>query len=239
MTPRLEKLSGHAHSLLDAFLGLRLNYALLRPLLGDPDSPVVLLPRGHFQLGVPALRATLFYACVLDVAKLSWDDDSRSPSLVNLISALRDPAFLRILRDAHGNTVLTPREPGDADYEEALRRIDETRRESQIKHFDAVCDRVFEAWERFDSLPSKASFLTMRDKHVAHLEVRLQAGSYLPVDIGTLGMRRGDLGAAISGMEGLVRDITEVFRMSDFQMTAAGEMFDRGGESFWSQRQLP
>src|SRR5687768_9431336 len=111
---RLQKVTGHAQLLLDAFLGLRLNYGLLKPLVADPDEHLALPSRGQLHTGISAIRTTLFFACVLDVVKLAWDEDDRTPSLVNLVGALRDPALLKQLRELHGDSVLTSRQPDDA-----------------------------------------------------------------------------------------------------------------------------
>src|SRR2546429_3536878 len=95
---RIRKLQGHAQGLLDGYRGLRMNFALLEPLLqsGDLAAPLRSGPRRE---GFLALRQTLFLACGLDVAKLSLDRDPRTPSLRNLTDALGQADVVTNLRE--------------------------------------------------------------------------------------------------------------------------------------------
>ena len=102
MKQRLRKLQGHVSLLLGGFVGLRLNYGLLKPTLGDLRDGVPHPPPGVHYPGVPALRTVLFRSCVLDLVKLAWDTDDRTPSVAGLMKVAcprkADPGRMRVQR---------------------------------------------------------------------------------------------------------------------------------------------
>ena len=94
----MRKFRSHSESLLDAFVGLRLNYALLKPLLGDLDQPIPHVHSDGLRSGLPALRITLITVGVLDAVKLSWDKDPRTRTLRNIMAALDEETIRNALR---------------------------------------------------------------------------------------------------------------------------------------------
>jgi hypothetical protein len=229
---RLEKLQGHTKALVHAFLGLRLNYGLLKPLLGNPLEPLDQPPAGVLRNGLSALSSTLFLSCVLDVVKLAWDTDRRTPSIANLLQALDDPRVVNLIVAEQVDASLSPRvlgdQPGNFERSEAERRR---------VYIDDLLGQLRAKWLDFDGVSFKDAFLTMRDRHIAHLEVRYVGGTYEPVNLGRLGVNQSDLGIAISGMESMVRDLNAVVRDADFQMNSAVRIFDREGSRLWERLQ--
>jgi hypothetical protein len=139
-----------------------------------------------------------------------------------------------VLKEDVGFESMIPRERGDEDQEDALRAIEADWKYRRWARVDAMCNLIFAEWAEFDRLPFKDAFRTMRDKHIGHLEVRISNGGYRVLDLNSLGIKRGDLGEAITRMESLVTKLTSVFRDADFQMDRAVQMFDTHGRKFWS-----
>ena len=80
MPTQIERLEAHAAHLLDAFIQLRERYALLEPMLfGETVSKGGSGKQGR---GFSILKHSLFLSCSQDIAKLTLDDDNRTPSLV-------------------------------------------------------------------------------------------------------------------------------------------------------------
>ena len=101
MSPtRVEKLQGHSEHLLDLFIGLKGKYALLAPITFDN----LLLARyatGAASHGLVVLRNALAFSCIQDMAKLTFDQDSRAPSIRNLVEHLSDSAVRSELEEAY------------------------------------------------------------------------------------------------------------------------------------------
>lgn len=232
-TQRLEKLQGHADALVKAFLGLRLNYGLLKPLLGHPGEPLDEPPPGVLRTGVLALRNTLFFSCVLDVVKLSWDNDARTPSIANLIKAVEEPGVVDFIV-AHHTAAAVKRRRRSYEYDEQHMRVyQRTEAERQNLNLHSCLSGLRETWQQLDTEAFKSSFLVMRDKRIAHLELRSTSAGYEPVHLGTLGVSPADLETSISAMESIVHDLNDLLRDADFQMERAAKAFDGHGASFW------
>ena len=233
ITQRIQKLQGHADWLLSAFLGLRLNYGLLKPILGDLEDGVPQPPPRVLYNGLAAIRTTLFRSCVLDLVRLAWDDDSRAASAANLMKALQEPEVIHWVVESQATSHIETRDGGDERVGRHLARIEESNAEVRRRHVRQLLEALNDAWSRLEAMPSKKHFIAMRDKHIAHLEVRLTAAGYEPLDIGTLGVRRRDLAAGIVAMEEITRLLNAALRDSDFLMARTTQMFDSHGERFW------
>lgn len=227
---RVNKLDGHAAALLDSYRGLRQTFALLEPLL--PSASVSqALGNGPSHEGLSALRQSLFLACALDVTKLCLDTDVRTPSVANLLKALDEPDVVEFLRSRAAQYCL-PRDPGDKAYDASLDEIERREREARAKAFDDRLAAVRAGWTGLET--SLKSFATMRDKYIAHLELRCSNGVYAPIDLAALGLKWSDLGEAIAAMEPLVAGLSAVIRSADFDMSAAVRHFEKVRDNFWS-----
>lgn len=232
---QLAKIQNHASLLLSAFLGLRLNYGLLAPLLGDPGLPVYVPPPGQLLNGLSALRNTLFFSCVLDVVKLSWDEDRRTPSAMNIVHVLRKPEFVRTLKDNPPYPFVIPRESNDAMYEESLRQIEAGRRAEREFQIDDQIGELLQRWTAYDNDVFKPAFTELRDKHIAHLEIRVRNGIYEPINVNELQVVRADLGRAIRDLADIVVLLNQIVADAEFAMPEATRAFDEHGQRFWER----
>jgi hypothetical protein len=164
MDERLRKLDGHASALLDAYLGVRLTYALLVPLLGDPMAELPHNPPRRLQSGLPALRRILFMSCVLDIARLTWDNDKRTPSIANLVAALGDPETVKRLTQAHVAAEII-HSGGDSEEHAAAVVAISAHEAARRKTVEEGSDRIRANWRKLDSHPLKDDFLTLRDQY--------------------------------------------------------------------------
>ena len=228
----VRKLEGHGAALLDAYRGLRQSFAMLEPIL--PSGRVSrALSNAAGREGLAALRQALFLGCALDVAKLSLDKNSRTPSLVRLVASLDQAAVVAALRSRSSHYCL-PRKPGDDTDEASLRKIEEVEESARGKAFDERLASLREGWAVLSAEPLRP-FAVLRDKYIAHLELRCRNGEYAPIDLGDLGLKWSDLGEAIAAMEPLVLGLTAVIRAADFDMPAAVHHFERVRDDFWAR----
>lgn len=235
MTSReqLTRLRESADELLGAFLGLRLNYGLLAPLIGDASLPFSMPPRRQFVHGISALRNTLFFSCVLDVVKLSWDRDRRTASISNIIAQLERPEVLRLVKDNPPFPFVIPREHHDGKGEEALLAFEKIQNDKRREQVDEQLARLLKLWADYQAQPFKDAFTTLRDRHIAHLEVRIEAGEYKPLDINGLNILRSDLSNALKLLGPIVVELNRIVRDADFALDSAVSSFDQNGRRFW------
>ncbi|MGP6422106.1 AbiU2 domain-containing protein [Pseudomonas putida] len=233
MPTQLEKLEAHASHLLDAFIKLRQRYSILEPLLFD-KTVVSTLGSGKRAVGFSILKDSLFLSCAQDIAKLTLDDDTRTPSLKNIIRALADDALRLTLREQFAAWEI-PQEDDETESEilEALRRI-ELREEAQRgAQFDDLYCEAIGLWSVLSDSSTIKSFRTIRDKVTAHTEVHLVVDKYRLVDIGTLGIKWGDMKATLEQMQRLVEIIGMLIRNAGFAWESFDEQLKRASMGLW------
>lgn len=233
MPTQTEKLEAHASHLLDAFIQLRQRYAILAPMLFD-KSVVESHGSGQKARGFNVLKHSLFLSCAQDIAKLTLDDDPRTPSLSNHIRALTDEGLRSILRERFA-IWKTPLMEDEKDHEilEALRRM-ELREETQRRaQFDELYCEAAALWAALSTSSIVKSFRTIRDKVSAHTEVRLVVDKYQFVDISELGIKWGDIKATVDQMQRLVEIIGLLIRNTGFAWDSLDEQLQRASKGFW------
>ena len=234
MPTRIEKLQAHAAHLLDAFIQLRERYALLEPML---FSKLVTKERGSGKQarGFQILKHSLFLSCSQDIAKLTLDDDERTPSLANLVRALSDDAIRAELRETFSVwKIPLVEEVTEPEIAEALNRMELGEEAQRREQFDALFCEVTVLWAKLSTSPTIKGFRIIRDKVSAHTEVRFIADKYQFVDIGTLGINWGDLRSIIDEMQKLVELMGLLVRNAGFAWDMLDSQLSRASDEFWA-----
>lgn len=233
MPSQIEKLEAHASHLLDAFIGLREKYCMLEPMLFDPDTNKIRGSREQAR-GFQILRSSLFLSCAQDIAKLTLDADSRTPSIRNLVSALDDQALREELEERYAIWVIPSVEDEiDPDILAALRRMEERERIEKRAQFREHLTELRKCWGTLSTAISMTGFLTVRDKVSAHTEVRFVVDKYQLVDIGTLGIKWRDLRTSIEAMQRLVELIGLIVRNAGFAWDLLDLQLSTASKNFW------
>lgn len=233
MPSQIEKLEAHASHLLDAFIALREKYAMLEPMLFDPETNKRWGSREQ-SLGFQILRSALFLSCAQDIVKLSLDADTRTPSIRNLVTGLMDPGIRAELEDRYAIWVFPSAEKqADPDIVAALKRMEERERLERREQFREHYTELVRLWTELSASPAMAGFLTVRDKVSAHTEVRFVADKYQLVDIGTLGIKWGDLRTSIDAMQRLVELIGLIVRNAGFAWDSLDSQLSKAADRFW------
>ena len=116
---------------------------------------------------------------------------------------------------------------------EALRRIELREGVERREQFDKLYCEATALWEDLSTNGAVKAFRTVRDKVSAHTEVRLVVDKYQFVDIGTLGIKWGDLRSTIQRMQRLVELIGMLVRRSGFAWDMLDEQLSMASEGFW------
>lgn len=234
MPSQIEKLEAHAVHLLDTFIGLREKYAMLEPMLFDPD---INKNRGSREQarGFRILRNSLFLSCAQDIAKLSLDWDKRTPSIRNIVGAFEDAALVAELEERYAVWV-TPSatEATDPEIAEILRRMEERERSERREQFREHMTELWILWNELSSSPVMVGFTTVRDKVSAHTEVRFSADKYQLVDIGSLGIKWRDLRLSIEAIQRLVELIGMIVRNTGFAWDSLDHQLSMASKKFWA-----
>ena len=234
MPSQSEKLKAHASHLLDALIRLRERYSLLDPMLFDPEVPKQ-RGSGLQARGFLTLRHSLFLSCAQDIAKLTLDSDSRTPSIKKLMSSLDDAILCNTLREEFAIWESpSVEEETDPEIIEALRRMELRQQDQRRAQFDEIIGRARSNWASLQAEPYLSGFSTIRDKVSAHTEVVLVADKYQFVDIGTLGVKWSDVKRAIDAMQSLVEDLGLLIRNAGFAWEMLDQQLAKASKAFWA-----
>ncbi len=205
MKDRVEKLKGHAEIMLNAYLGLREKFEVLKPIIFEES-----VARKHSAKrrarGFLVIRRSLFESCVLDVHSLAFDKDARTPSVIGFVNALQEQSVHALLRKSQ-------------------------KREAV---FDRKYEKVLAEWESFKSQRWAPAFQQLRDQRISHLELKKVGTEYKRLDVASLGLKWGDLEAAVNLLESLVLDLMGVVRDEGYDLENIKEALENDARAFWN-----
>jgi hypothetical protein len=233
MPSQIQKLEAHASHLLDAFILLRERYAVLAPMVFE-ETVVSKHGAKARARGFHILRNTLFLACAQDIAKLALDQDERAPSIRNLVAALTSDDLRSEFRARYAHWAISPIESEtDPEIVAALKKMQVADQAERSQRFDELYCELTDLWAKLSTSPALQAFQAVRDKISAHSEVRYSADKYQFVDIGTLGLKWGDLSATIASMERAVEVLGLLVRNAGFAWEMLDEQLSSAVAEFW------
>lgn len=235
-SPQFRKIVAHSSHLLTAFIQLRERYALLHPMLFVEHVPK---QYGSWKQarGFTILKTSLFLSCCQDIAKLITDHYDDTPSIKKILAKLGDASvraqFRKRYCDGRSRFAEDDCDPTLADVYKQMALEDEVK---DGREFDETYDQAVRLWEEMESSPLLKGFRTIRDKVTAHTEIKLHNDEYKPVDIGTLGIKWGDLQRIIVDMQQLVELIGRLTRDAGFAWDHLDRLLTAAGDDFWVDR---
>jgi hypothetical protein len=232
MPSQIQKLEAHASHLLDAFILLRERYAMLAPMVFEEGVVSKYVAKARSR-GFQILRNTLFLACAQDIAKLALDKDERAPSIRNLVAALASDDLRREFRDRYSNWAIAPVSETDPEVVAALKKMQVSDHAERAQRFDELYCELTGLWAKLSISSALGGFQAVRDKISAHSEVRYLADKYQFVDVGTLGIKWGDLEATIVSMERAVEILGLLVRNAGFAWEMLDEKLSSAATEFW------
>jgi AbiU2 len=217
------KIQGHASALLDLHLRLAEKNALLQKLVFD--HPLVTHLSG---------KRSQHLSCAQDIAKITFDQDSRTPSLANIVHTLKDGR----VKGQLGRNFSVWSEPDYRSYSdpaiiEALKRIELRESARRLEQFSQLLAELETLSKSIFSSPTFSAFRIVRDKITAHTEIKLVADKYLPIDLGTLSLKWGDINTCVSLLERPVELVGLVVRNSSFAWDSFHTQLEKNVASVW------
>lgn len=233
MPTQIEKLEAHASHLLDGFISLKEKYAILDPMLFDKE---VINSRGQKvqARGFNILLNSLFLSCAQDIAKICFDSDKRTPSINNIVTHLAESALRGELKERYSVwRIPSAEKESDPEIIAAIKRMEQREQSERSEQFDLHYKQLVDSWSALSGSKVLNSFLTVRDRVSAHTEVRYIADKYQLIDIGSLGIKWGDLKKTIGEIQELVEVIGYIVRNAGFAWELLEEQLTEASSGFW------
>lgn len=236
MKKQIEKFEFVIKEIINGYFVTDQKLALLSPLLEDKElfgkwdgTPGV--------GGVEALRLTLYMAVLADMRALLFDGDKRSASLEQVIEALRNEHFVKMIRQRFckppGVNVC-----GYDDDEEMRKFVEEQVQAGHIEHAEESFDTLLpQTIQLFDDL--KASELASRvdearSKMISHNEIRTVGGEralYNPTDFG---LKWGDAADIVIQSRDIIFNCNLLINNGSYDLDGFLGGHTEAANSFWA-----
>jgi hypothetical protein len=234
--PQLQKYQFIARELATGYFLADQRLALLQPLLNDEDL-YRKWDRSHGSGGVSTIRMTLYMSVLADMKALMFDVDKRAASLANVITALKETAFIATVKQ----NFCEPPDivyVGDNDDPELISGFRKHDRESHIEEatarFDRELPRTIKAFDDLKSTDLAGRVVTARDKMISHREIRTvdnERGLYEPEDFGLLW---SDAEEIVGQSREVVFDTIYLLINETYHLEGFLEAHTEAADSFWS-----
>lgn len=229
---RIRKLKAQNAAVLDRYIGLRLQFALLQPLLDD-EQTIERWATGPRARGFGTLRVTLYRACALEAVNLIRDRDPRTASLKNLVDSLEEEEIRDALEVEYTELGPLPKDAALAPVRDLLIADRETRAAELTEEFHERLAQLQRAYSRLAGSGTVSRFKSLRNKSIAHAEVVREEREWSLFDPAALDLRWSDLGPLVDALEEPVQLATSVFRQASFDFEMLTEQHDRVSTGFW------
>jgi len=205
---KLNKLDGHIQGLLDSFVGLKTKYAYLDPMLFN-SGVCKKYGRKNKGNGFETIRNALFFDCIQDIVKLSFDDDCRTPSLINFIKNIEN------------------------DPKEELLNYQIKEKQEKDQEFQRDVNLLLNDWKKYKNEEYVSGFNNIRDKIQAHLELKLVDGNYSRIDISKLNLKWDDPKKAIFAMQNMINILNGLIRRAEYAFRILDEQNTYYVNAYW------
>ncbi|MCE8001847.1 hypothetical protein HOP53_03245 [Halomonas sp. MCCC 1A11081] len=235
MKKKVEKFAFVITEIVNGYFVADQKLALLLPLLEDKELFGVWDGTAGVS-GVEALRLTLYMAILSDMRALLFDNDKRAASLEQVVEALKNEHFVKVIRKRFckpsGVKVL-----GHDDDEEMRQFVEEQVQDQQIKDAEETFDRLLpQTIQLFDKL--KASKLASRvsdarSKMISHKEIRTVDGQralYNPTDFG---LKWGDASDVVLQSRDIIFNCNLLINNSSYDLDSFLGGHKKAASSFW------
>src|SRR5713101_3556856 len=157
MKERIENLEAHVEALLQLTIGASERFLFLRPMMINKQL-ITRIENQAKGIGFSQVRNWLYWGLVLEIRKICSDKNEQTPCIGKVRDALRDAETIQALEDKY---VKSGREMGP-------------KAELQSE-FGGIYSRFMQQSEEMLSSHSVGSYKTVRDKLIAHNELRRSA----------------------------------------------------------------
>ena len=220
---QLTKLQGHVLIFSEELRDLILTFEMLVPIAEDNE----LLKKfsGTKQaFGLEIIRGSLIQECILGITKLTYDPEPQNPTAKTLIKGIATlPSdLLAKLKDALSvpiKAVPAANRPVTEADRQILAEIEQMDAEELRRDFDQYWLELKKEWAWFEE--HRNTFLQLRDKRFAHLDVKLVDQQYQLTDV---------KGPDWSTVKDAVRRLVRVAELLLTLVDRKGEGFDQTTE---------
>jgi len=230
----IKKLESQVDSLLTLFMRAYSQYLFQRPMMVNTDIISRMGKEGK-RRGFEHLRNQLYWNLVQEIVKICDDSDERTPCIKKITMKLKDKNTLKILEDGYSNQGY-PRVEGE-DYA-TWEKLQKEYQDDWRKKFKKTYDRMIKNAEELLSSDILSGYKTVRDKVLAHNELRLVDSNYELFDISVLNLKFGQERIILDRAKEIIDDLNSLVRGASFSWDSFIDPETRAVCTFWSIKSI-
>ena len=201
----IQKLHGHSDKLHDLYLGVVRTYSVLHPMIFSEDDVCNRSRSGPGYVGFKIIRESLYFSLIQDIANLVFDNGRTNPSIVNTINLLNRDGVKKELRTRY-----------TAPHYHCA-ELDQVWALNRGREFDSYRSELYEKADKLLDHPYAKAAKSMRDKLIAHRDLRFVDGNYQIPDAKEFKLKWNSLEVMIDLLKPIVDRINHVVRQTGFE----------------------
>lgn len=208
----IKKLESHVVSLLTLLMRAYSQFFFQQPMMVNTDLIIRMEMEGRRQ-GFEHLRNHLYWNLIQEIVKICDDSDERTPCINKITKKLEDKNTLKLLEDKYSNHAF-PRVEGE-DSSTWEKHQEEYENEWRVK-FKKTYERMKKNTSELLSSDILSGYKTIRDKLLAHNELRFVDGTYEFFDITVLNLKFGQERIILEKAKEIIDDLNSLVRGASF-----------------------
>jgi hypothetical protein len=234
MEQRIAKIEAHTEKLLNLLLGAHTVLAILRPMNTD-EILIARLSRENRGAGFGTIRHVLYWSLVQELVKIVADADCRVPSIHNLRKHLTDPQVKARLEDKYSVWASSAKESDSPHTKEFWKQRNGRSELERRESFNSTYKRTMQESAELLNSSALAGMKEVRDKLLAHNELKLQSGSYRFIDIRSYGLKYGDEKVLLEKATQVFDSFFTLVKHSSFDWDHSKAMMEHDAGLFWRE----
>lgn len=236
MKSRIEKIRAYAKAMIGRLIVADQKLAMLKPLVNDKEL-IRKWDQSYGANGLESLRITLYFDLVRELAAVSLDKDSRSPSIRNILELLESEPLLQALKEDYCKP-LPLNWISDVDRD-SRKFWEEKHKERELAEnslkFDSHYVKVKTAFGELEETDLCMKIKDTRNKIVAHYEMR--GGGEVPrlYDPSDVGLMWGDAESYLEAVKPIMVELVLMISNEGYALDIYRQQHEKVANDFWSR----
>lgn len=237
MAERVQKIQAYSTALADKYLSARQKLTILEPLLSKEITK--LFDKSYGAHAHDALVVTLMLDLVRDVCAFTLDIDERAASLVNIWRLASHPELRAALREiatkSRGLHSIWASGLSTEEKSEWLAQLRQEDRERDGQAFDEAFARAEKGVPEIVNSDLAKIFKDVRDKALAHYEMRPRKDGYALFDLGKVGLKWGSVREFLDSLDSIIWDVVLITTWGSYDREGFEKAHRLYADDFWAR----
>lgn len=233
----IDRITSLTNLIFDIYLLFIQKYILFRPLVHDKQLiKSYQTHRKRYAFGL--LRYTLFSNCLLEISNICFDKSRKknSPSIENILSELnKNDSLVETLKQLYSNSIIGTLNRKDGTFGPPYTN-DEHQENIRRSDFDEKLRSLNTYWNNLTISPISSKIKSIRDKIVAHREIKFSNNNYELLLIDNFPITYREFETFTDRVKEIMILLQAVVRQSGFDYGSLDSFIEKNINGFWDKQ---